>query len=279
MVKNIIGGIAVGIANVIPGVSGGTMMVILGIFERMMEVISRITKPNNKHLMEDIIFLAQVMIGAGVGVVGFANLLEILFASFPTPTIWWFIGLIAWSIPLFVKKEMAGKKFYWLSFVIGAGLIFGLEFLNPGSTEVETSVIFPTITLIHLVTMLLVGVIGGATMLMPGVSGSLVLLIIGQYYLFKSYLANVTSFEIDVLISLAFIGIGVLIGIVSSAKVCAFFIENHEDGFLSFILGLICASSLILIPYSAQYGVTTVIASGAAFALGGVIVYALGKIK
>ena len=29
MIKNLIGGIAVGIANVIPGVSGGTMMVIL----------------------------------------------------------------------------------------------------------------------------------------------------------------------------------------------------------------------------------------------------------
>lgn len=36
MIKNIIGGIAVGIANVIPGVSGGTMMVILGIFDHMM---------------------------------------------------------------------------------------------------------------------------------------------------------------------------------------------------------------------------------------------------
>ena len=42
MIKNIIGGIAVGIANVIPGVSGGTMMVILGIFNRMMDAISGI---------------------------------------------------------------------------------------------------------------------------------------------------------------------------------------------------------------------------------------------
>ena len=35
MIKNIIGGIAVGIANVIPGVSGGTMMVILGLTEQL----------------------------------------------------------------------------------------------------------------------------------------------------------------------------------------------------------------------------------------------------
>ena len=44
MIKNIIGGIAVGIANVIPGVSGGTMMVILGIFNRMMDAISESLK-------------------------------------------------------------------------------------------------------------------------------------------------------------------------------------------------------------------------------------------
>ena len=55
MIKNIIGGIAVGIANVIPGVSGGTMMVILGIFNRMMDAISGIFKKENPNRKEDII--------------------------------------------------------------------------------------------------------------------------------------------------------------------------------------------------------------------------------
>lgn len=279
MIKNVIGGLAVGIANVIPGVSGGTMMVILGIFEKMMEVIARITKPHNPQLKEDITFLVQVIIGAGVGVVAFANLLEILFANFPTPTIWWFIGLIAFSIPLFVKSEMAGKKFYWLSFAVGLAIIFGLEFLNPGMTEVETDVVFPAIGVMHLALMVLVGFIGGATMLMPGVSGSLVLLIIGQYYLFQSYVANVTSFELATLISLAFIALGVLLGIVGSAKVCAYLIATHEDGFLSFILGLICASSIVLIPFNAAYGMGMILSSLAAFVFGGIVVYSFGKLK
>ena len=59
MIKNIIGGIAVGIANVIPGVSGGTMMVILGIFNRMMDAISGIFKKENPNRKEDIIFIFQ----------------------------------------------------------------------------------------------------------------------------------------------------------------------------------------------------------------------------
>ena len=60
MIKNIIGGIAIGIANVIPGVSGGTMMVILGIFNPMMDAISGIFKRENPNRKRDIIFIFQV---------------------------------------------------------------------------------------------------------------------------------------------------------------------------------------------------------------------------
>ena len=116
-------------------------------------------------------------------------------------------------------------------------------------------------------------------MLMPGVSGSMVLLIIGEYYLFKSYLANVTSFQLDVLIPLCFIGIGVILGIILSAKVCDFFIKRYKAGFLSFILGLIIASSLVLIPFDASYDVMVVVSSLLALIFGGVIVLGLGKLQ
>ena len=132
MIKNIIGGIAIGIANVIPGVSGGTMMVILGIFNRMMEAISGIFKRVNPNRKDDIIFIFQVLVGAAIGIVGFAKILEILFEYYPTQTIYWFIGLIAFSIPLFVKGEMKGEKLAIVPFVCGLAIIFGLEFLNPG---------------------------------------------------------------------------------------------------------------------------------------------------
>ena len=60
MIKNIIGGIAIGIANVIPGVSGGTMMVILGIFNPMMDAISGIFKRENPNRKRDIIFIKML---------------------------------------------------------------------------------------------------------------------------------------------------------------------------------------------------------------------------
>lgn len=279
MIKNIIGGIAIGIANVIPGVSGGTMMVILGIFNRMMEAISGIFKRVNPNRKDDIIFIFQVLVGAAIGIVGFAKILEILFEYYPTQTIYWFIGLIAFSIPLFVKGEMKGEKLAIVPFICGLAIIFGLEFLNPGEGNTVVNPDFPPLSSGLFIKMVIIGAISGATMIMPGVSGSMVLLILGEYYLFKSYLAHVTSFSLDVILPLGFMAIGIAIGIIVSAKLCQYFTRTHKAGFLSLILGLIIASSLVLIPFDVSYDFNLILTSLLAALFGGIIVFGLSKIQ
>lgn len=245
MLQRIIGGISVGIANVIPGVSGGTMMVLMGIFDGVMDAISGILKKNNPRRKEQIIFMIQVGIGVIVGLVGFAKILEYLFDVFPTQTMYWFIGLVGASIPVFIKKEMKGLSLKPLLLVAGMFIIFILEFLNP-ETTIDVSPAFPDITFIHCMTMIFVGFVGGFSMFLPGVSGSMVLLILGYYYLFKSYLANVTSFDLNILIPLGFMAIGILIGIVVSAKILNYALEHQKAETLSFLLGLIIASTIVL---------------------------------
>ena len=279
MIKNIIGGIAIGIANVIPGVSGGTMMVILGLFNRMMEAISGIFKRVNPNRKDDIIFIFQVLVGAAIGIVGFAKILEILFEYYPTQTIYWFIGLIAFSIPLFVKGEMKGEKLAIVPFICGLAIIFGLEFLNPGEGNTVVNPDFPPLSSGLFIKMVIIGAISGATMIMPGVSGSMVLLILGEYYLFKSYLAHVTSFSLDVIMPLGFMAIGIAFGIVVSAKLCQYFTRTHKAGFLSLILGLIIASSLVLIPFDVSYDFNLILTSLLAALFGGIIVFGLSKIQ
>ena len=279
MIKNIIGGIAIGIANVIPGVSGGTMMVILGIFNRMMEAISGIFKRVNPNRKEDIIFIFQVLVGAAIGIVGFAKILEILFEYYPTQTIYWFIGLIAFSIPLFVKGEMKDEKLAIVPFICGLAIIFGLEFLNPGEGNTVVNPDFPPLSSGLFIKMVIIGAISGATMIMPGVSGSMVLLILGEYYLVKSYLAHVTSFSLDVIMPLGFMAIGIAFGIVVSAKLCQYFTRTHKAGFLSLILGLIIASSLVLIPFDVSYDFNLILTSLLAALFGGIIVFGLSKIQ
>lgn len=277
MLRNFIGGIAVGIANVIPGVSGGTMMVILGIFEKTMESISGVCKPHNPDRMKQIMFLLQVLIGAAVGLVGFAKILNFLFANYPTQTIYWFIGLVVFSIPLFLKSEMKEEKINWIFVLIGIAVIFLINFLSPTKDTVAVNPSFPDVTLLHCATMVIAGFAGGFAMLLPGVSGSMVLLIFGQYYLFKSYLAAVTSFSLDVLIPLGFLGIGILLGIVVSAAVTAKAMKINKVATLSFILGLIIASSIVLIPLDANYDLMMVVTCAIAVVLGGFVVFLLNK--
>lgn len=269
--KNVLGGTAVGIANIIPGVSGGTMLVVLGIFDQLMESISDVFKVKTDTRKASILFILQVLIGAGIGLVVFAKIVDWLFLNYPTQTFYWFIGLVAFSIPMLIKKEMKGHKVSWPWLVLGIILIATIAYFTPVKEEL-TLTEFPELKLTFLMGLIFVGMISGATMLFPGVSGSMILLIIGQYYLFKSYVANVTSFQLDVLIPLCFLGVGIVIGILISAKLTSFLLKHVRRQTVSFILGLIIASVVVLIPLDVTYNLGLIISSLIALIIGGVSV-------
>ncbi len=277
MLKVFIGGIAVGLANIIPGVSGGTMMVILGLFNRVMESISGILKFKSPEWKDNVRFLITLMVGAGVGLVVFSKILEVLFVDYPTQTMFCFVGMVAFSIPSLVKKEMKGDRFQILPFIIGCAIIFAISYFAPEETETVITD-FPSLGILYLITLIFTGIIAGGAMFVPGVSGSMLLLIIGQYYLFKSLIANVTSFQLDVIIPLGFIGVGVVVGIIGSSKITGYCLEKFHGPTINLILGLVVASSVVLIPIDAQYNMMVVLSSAVALGLGGAIVIGLERI-
>lgn len=279
MIKVFIGGIAVGLANIIPGVSGGTMMVVLGLFNRVMSSISGVFKLKNPNRLEDIKFLLVLLIGAGLGLVVFAKLLEFLFTDYPTQTLFCFVGMVAFSIPSLIKSEMKNDKFKPIPFLIGCAVIFGISYFTPEKSETVLSMAdFPSIDIIYLILMVGIGMIAGGAMFVPGVSGSMILLILGQYYLFKSLLANVTSFELIVLVPLFFMGIGILLGIVLSSKITGYCLEKYHQGTMNVILGLVVASSIVLIPFDAAYSFGLLASCGLSLVIGGIIVLLLEKL-
>ena len=249
MIKNIFGGIMVGIANIIPGVSGGTMMVILGLFDRVMNSVSSILKKDNDNRMADLIFLTQVLFGAAIGIIGFANIIAFLLDNYKYQTMWWFSGLIICSLPSLMKSELQGKKLDYRFTVAGLAIIALLVYLNPGKVDYDyRTLVYPDLNVLTLATMFIVGAIAGATMLFPGISGAMVLLIINQYYFFTGYIKSVIHFELDKLIPCFFIGLGILFGIIASAKVTSNLLESNRNEIISFIVGLIIMSSFVLLP-------------------------------
>lgn len=281
MMRNIIGGICVGVANIIPGVSGGTIIVLLGLFNKLMESISNIfnLKIKLKDKKNDFTFLIQFLIGAGIGLIGFAKILEFLFVSFEIQTMYWFIGLILCSLPMLKRKELNDKKINPIFLIIGVLVIFAISYFAPG----EEGNIVPLEELLdknlsigYLITLIGIGAIGGASMMFPGVSGSMVLLVLGYYHLFKGYVANVTTFNLNILIPLAFMAVGIGIGIVISAVVTNYLIKHSKRNTMSFIFGLIIMSAIVIIPTSG-YTVISTITSIITFLFGALVIYIFDK--
>ncbi len=276
MIKALIGGIAVGMANIIPGVSGGTMMVIIGIFNNVMDAISGLFTKDKEKLKKHILFLVALALGAVIGLVAFANLLEFLFENYPTQTLFCFVGMVAFSIPILKKKEMKEDKFKIIPFVIGCAIIFTISYFAPIQEDLVITN-FPAIDFLYLGKMVLLGIVAGGAMFLPGISGSMLLLILGEYYLFKSLVAEVTSFESIVLIPLAFMAVGIISGIVISSKLTSYFLNKNHQFTMNLILGLVVASSIALIPFNAEYDLMIIITSIVALLFGGAIIILMDK--
>lgn len=127
-------GLIFGIANIIPGVSGGTMLVTCGCYDKVCGALALDFKEIKKNLK----FLIFFGVGAIIGIIGFSNLITLLFDNFPTETYMFFMGLIIGSVPLIVRNATLNEKFKPLClvpFILALALVVGLAVLEKFSEE------------------------------------------------------------------------------------------------------------------------------------------------
>ena len=249
IIMNIIRGILIGVANVIPGVSGGTMAVSLGIYDKIITSVTGIIR----HFKESVLFLLQLFIGMGIGIVGFAYVIEFLFEKYPFPTAMAFIGLIIGGIPMMVDELQLDLRRAHRKAGIGHGIAFLLLFALAVALPLMGTGMEADLNTIHIKTVVIlffIGMITSATMVVPGVSGSMVLLILGYYnsiireitgFLDSLRIMDITGIGHGFAILMPF-GIGVIIGIVVIAKLIEWLFAHYRAMTYSAILGLIVAS-------------------------------------
>ena len=179
---DILKGIMIGIANIIPGVSGGTMAVSLGIYDKLIGSVSNLLKDWRSSVRT----LLPLLIGCGIGIVGFTYAIEYLLSHHTFVTCMAFVGLILGGLPVLfqaLRKELrTQKKSIGISGAVAFILFFAICAFLPmlkNNQDVLTSFAVTPMTMILL---FLVGVIASATMVIPGVSGSMVMMILGYYY-------------------------------------------------------------------------------------------------
>ena len=249
---NIIKGVMIGIANIIPGVSGGTMAVSLGIYDRLIGAVSGLFKEFKKSIA----FLIPIIIGCGIGIVGFTYAIEYLLDKHTFVTCMAFVGLILGGLPAIIssmKSKMTSGGigvFGILAFVIAFVISGGMPLLKESKDALTVIAVTP----VNMVILFILGVVASATMVIPGVSGSMMLMIFGYYYAIintiKTFLDNLRAFDLmgmkDGILLLAPFGIGVILGIFLIAKLITFLFEKYGVQTFCAILGLVISSPIAI---------------------------------
>ena len=281
MIKNIIKGIVIGVANIIPGVSGGTMAVSMGIYDKLIHCITHLFS----ELKKSVSFLIPIFIGAGIGIVGLSFLIEHFFKVAPLQTNLLFIGLIVGGLPAIWKKVKgnavkASQVIAFLAFFI---LVVGMALIGGGSgTDV---VIEPGF--VSGIKLFFVGIIAAATMIIPGISGSMMLLLLGYYnpilteindFIRALIQLNMSAIGRGILIFIPF-GLGIVVGIFGIAKLIEFLFAKYPQTVYWAIIGLIVASpvAILLISNLGAITVFSVVSGIVLLAAGMAVAYKLGE--
>ena len=283
MIKNILKGMVIGIANIVPGVSGGTMMVAMGIYDKLIHCITHLFS----ELKKSILFLIPIVIGMGIAVVATSFGLEYLFAKIPIQTNLLFIGLIVGGLPA-MWKNVKGSKIN-VGHMIAALVFFGIVVTMAILGETEGNAADLSFNVVNVLKLFGVGVIAAATMVIPGVSGSMMLLLLGYY---NPVLSAITDF-ISALVALdmngimqgvgvlAPFGLGVVIGIFAIAKLIEIIFAKFPLYAYWAIIGLIVASPIAIVAMNmtafAAINVVSILTGIVAFALGFVVAMKLGE--
>lgn len=281
MLKLILQGMAVGIANIIPGVSGGTMMVAMGLYDKLIHCITHL----KKEFKESLKLLIPIFAGAGIAIVVLSRLFEYLLEVHPIPTNFAFCGLIAGSLPFIVKKVKGhsvtvGKM---IPFLVFFAIVIMMAFM--GETSGASADV--SFSIINVIKLFAVGIIAAATMVVPGVSGSMMLMLLGYY---DTILAAIND-AIDALLAfdmgeifrvvgiLAPFGIGVIVGIFVIAKIIEFIFSKAEIHAYYGIIGLIIASPIAILIQTdwSGFSISTILISAGTFILGWIAASKLGE--
>lgn len=281
MIKNILKGMVIGIANVIPGVSGGTMMVAMGIYDKLIHCITHLFSELKKNVM----FLAPIAVGMVLAIIGSSFTIEKMFESFPFQTSLLFVGLVVGGLPA-MWKNVKGKEVkagHIITCVLFLALVVGMALLG----ETEGNAANLSFTFVNVVKLFAVGVIAAATMVIPGVSGSMVLLLIGYYNPILSsingFIRAALSFDMPAIMTgvgiLAPFGIGMVIGIFAIAKLIEIIFNKFPLYAYWGIIGLIVASPFAILAMGSFGAITVVgIVTGiVALVVGFIIAMRLGE--
>ena len=238
----LIKGVLFGIANIIPGVSGGTIAVITGVYEKLLNSINNLFKDFKKSIL----FLLAFGIGAVVAVLLASKGIDWCIENALFPTSCLFIGLILGGVPVIyrpVRDKISFKNI--IIFIICMAIVIALTFIFRPTTDGTKTL--NNLDVLDYIKLGCAGILASAAMIIPGISGMMMFYIFGYYSLIMDALSGLVHIHTigSSILALLPVGVGVIIGLFTTAKLLGLLFKKFKIssyfGILGFVFGSICA--------------------------------------
>lgn len=228
----VIHGALIGAGAILPGISGGVLCVLFGIYRPMMALLAHPFKTFRIYYK----LFIPVLIGWVIGFFALAGLVNLLMEASSAVAVSLFIGLIIGMIPSLYRDagKYGHRKTGWISMLVSFVLLFAFLLYLQRGVEVDIQG--------NIGWFFFCGVVWGLSLVVPGLSSSSILIFLGLY---QEMTAGISRFDLGVLIPLA---LGILCTALLSARFVNRLFENHHTVAYHAILGVVIASTLLIVP-------------------------------
>ena len=254
---HVLQGALIGVGAILPGVSGGVLMVIFGIYQPIMALLSHPLQSFKQYYK----LFIPVIIGWVLGFVVLAKGVELAFGADSVVATCLFFGLILGTMPSLWRE--AGEKGRSKKDFVALGVTFAAVFALLCTFKYSAlSAITPNPWWY-----LFCGAVWGLSLVLPGLSSSSILIFMGLYEPMTAGIGSIATYLKDIIAAiiagnalpaLSQVQWGcilpLLAGILATALLCARFVNyllsNHHALIHHIILGVVAASTLLIIPTS-----------------------------
>lgn len=228
-------GMAMGASDIVPGVSGGTMAFILGIYEELIDSLRMIGEPAFlrslfRFQIKEVFrllnwpFLLAVFGGILAAIFTLSHGLEWLLVHQPVLLWSFFFGLVLASVFAVGRRIQNWRTAVHLTMAAAAVVAYLLVGAAP--THTPNTWWF----------LMLSGAVAICAMILPGISGAFILVLLGKYQFVLSAVNN-RDF-----LTIGFIGIGAVMGLVTFAQILSRLFKRHHDLTVAGLTGLMLGS-------------------------------------
>ncbi len=244
MLRDMLNGFCMALADSVPGVSGGTVAFIMGFYDAFIGSIHDLVFGKMEEKKKAFLYLIRLGLGWIIGMVLAVLVLTSLFESHIYVVSSLFVGFIAGSIPLVIIEEKESFKKHIpsgvISFLVGALVVVLVSYFN-GRTAAGTMDL-SSFSILLGIRLFFIGMIAISAMFLPGISGSTLLLVFGAYMPVMNALRSVLSLDMRYVPSLIFFVLGIACGAATVVKLIKFCLDSFHSQTMYAIVGMMVGS-------------------------------------